>query len=512
MSEPTSLGAGPSTSPTPGAPARVRLGLRARLVGVVVSLLALLLASMATVVLLRAEGALLEIDEAGARAATEQLAESVVAGVLARSELLLDAPVAAFARTPELVELQVLAEGGTELVRRAGPGRVAPGAAPLVVEVPVISRSAPVDEELGAFGIPAGEAQRVGFVRAQFSQQTSRAVGERMRRDMLLAFAGLGGVALLLVFLLASGVVRRVRALAGAASRVAGGDFGVRVDAQGSDELSGLGSDFNAMAGALEEQRRALDDAAQALAERESLAAIGRATAVIAHELKNPLGIVLGAAQVVGQEHKPEAARRRAAGIVEEEVRRLDVTLRQLLDYARPRVPTLEPLDPVELATRAATRATLTGGPAEHLDVSVVAEAAPSRVRADEAQVAQILLNLIANAAQAGAQVIRLVVEDGERKVGVAVVDDGPGVSPEVAAELFRPFVTSKQRGAGLGLSASRRMARDQGGDLVLDEDHPGPGARFVLTLPLAGPGGERAGPPGPEDDDERAPREGEEP
>ena len=93
-------------------------------------------------------------------------------------------------------------------------------------------------------------------------------------------------------------------------------------------------------------------------------------------------------------------------------------------------------------------------------------------------------LNLFINARQAGAQHVNVRVETREKRVLIHVQDDGPGVKADIREQLFRPFVTTKQRGAGLGLSGSRRMMRDNGGDLTLLESDTG--AHFVLELPRA--------------------------
>lgn len=168
--------------------------------------------------------------------------------------------------------------------------------------------------------------------------------------------------------------------------------------------------------------------------------------------------------------------------MVAEEVRRLDASLKQLLEYARPTAPRRQRASARALVLQAVERATFAGGPAAGLAVAV--EGDDAEVVADELQVGQVLLNLLANAAQAGAGELLVTLERGEARVRIAVADDGAGVDPKVAEGLFRPFVTTKARGAGLGLAASRRMARDNGGELSLLPSARG--ARFALDLPEA--------------------------
>ena len=182
----------------------------------------------------------------------------------------------------------------------------------------------------------------------------------------------------------------------------------------------------------------------------------------------------------MGNDAKPMAARTQAAGIVEEEVRRLSRTLEDLLSYARPQVPTKTTVDAKVACEKAAGRAQLAGAPMHGKSVHVLG--ASARATVDEGHLQQILLNLIQNAAQAGAVSVTLAVSAGAAGARVVVTDDGPGVAPAMREQLFLPFATDKQRGTGLGLAASRRLARDNGGDLTYAD------AAFVLTLAAAEP------------------------
>jgi two-component system C4-dicarboxylate transport sensor histidine kinase DctB len=109
----------------------------------------------------------------------------------------------------------------------------------------------------------------------------------------------------------------------------------------------------------------------------------------------------------------------------------------------------------------------------------VVEGAGGAFANVDEGQLQQVLLNLVQNAGQAGAANVTLRVEGSS----VHVVDDGPGVAANMREQLFLPFATNKQRGTGLGLAASRRIARDNGGDLAYVDGGVGAGGHFVLTL-----------------------------
>ena len=490
-----------------GAP--MTFGLRARLVGAVVLVLVALLVSIASLVVVRSEQALADVDRARFAALTKQLAAQSGYGVLAEKPALLAPALDAFAASPDLVEVVVRGKDGRALDSRRG-GAAADRAGVVVVEERVATRGDFGDDEgeLAAFGRQAAGPTDVGVVVATFSTAATARVQDRLRRDIVASFVVLGALGTALVLMLASSVVRRVRAVAAAAARVAAGDVDVRVDARRvADELGALAADFDAMTAALKAQRAQLDDAAAALAEREALAAIGRATAVLAHELRNPLGILLGAAEILGAPTRPDEQRRKAASIVVEETKRLSASLDALLAYARPRAPAVHATSALALARAVAERATRPGGPAEGRAVVVAGD--DVRVKVDGELVSAALWNLVQNAAQAGAQRIAIEVAlrapshaaslavgsvagaarpsappagSAHRRARIAVDDDGPGVPPDVEERVFLPFTTTKQRGAGLGLAAARRTARDHGGDLLLERARPG--ARFVLELP----------------------------
>lgn len=468
---------------------------------IMVALLFAAFSGIAVVVVDRAEAAVVDVERPRLQAATAQFADAVSYGVLARSEALLEAPLLAFQQNADLREVVVFDDRGTVLVQQQGTRNniAAPALPDVVIEAPVVTRgSAPGDDgDLAAFGIAAVAEQRVGSVRVSYALSGVREVQHRLRTAIFASVAGIGLVALLAAGALASSVVRRLKDIATAARRVSKGELDVGVDVKdevfGDDELAQLGRDFNAMTASLVVQQQRLHDQGQALAERESLAALGRATAVIAHELRNPLGIVLAAAGIVRNDAKPMAARAEAAGLIEDEVRRLESTLGDLLAYARPRAAVCVAHNVVDTARHVVARATRAGGPAEHVEV-VVDGAANVVALVDDAFAQQIVWNLVQNAAQAGATKVTLTIARRADHVAVDVVDNGKGVPASVREQLFQPFQTTKQRGTGLGLSASRRMAHDMGGDLrcvandvdasaANDAAGDSVGAHFVLTL-----------------------------
>jgi two-component system sensor histidine kinase HydH len=233
--------------------------------------------------------------------------------------------------------------------------------------------------------------------------------------------------------------------------------------------------------------------------ERDRLAALGQMAAGLAHEIKNPLGAIKGAAQLLADPAPGAAdldpASREFLGIILEEVDRLDRVVRSVLDYARPSRGNPAPVDP-----NAVVRRTIQILSSDRADETVIdlelADDLP-RVRVDAEQLRQVLMNLVRNAIQAmngsGRIVVGTRVRPGARMrtdepqhwVEVSVSDSGPGISQKVLNNLFVPFFTTKNQGTGLGLAISQRIVRSAGGSIEVST-HEGAGTTFTVVLPAS--------------------------
>lgn len=209
---------------------------------------------------------------------------------------------------------------------------------------------------------------------------------------------------------------------------------------------------------------------------------LSRMAAMVAHEIRNPVGVIRGAVELVqargGAALSPRD--REALGDVLGEVERLRRITDDFLDLSREPALSLVPTDLAELAAEAAR-----GLVRSHPGLEVRLRVPPLRVEADPGRLRQLLANLLVNAAQAGARAVELRGAAEGQRARLLVEDDGPGVAPALRARLFDPFATGRADGTGLGLAISRRIAERHGGALRL-LDGAGPGAAFELTLPLA--------------------------
>jgi len=216
------------------------------------------------------------------------------------------------------------------------------------------------------------------------------------------------------------------------------------------------------------------------LSRAENLAAMGRLTATLAHEIKNPLAIIRGSAQRLSK-LAPEA--QRMADSVVEESDRLSRTVTRYLQFARPAEGDGEPGDAV-----AALEATLALLEDEMRARRVTLEwnrgVTAARVALDSESLKQVYLNLILNALEAMAEGGALVVSvDARDAYEVRIQDNGPGIPPEVVEKLGQPFFTTRAQGTGLGLFLARRLIESAGGTLTVTSE-VGRGTSCTVRLP----------------------------
>ena len=286
-----------------------------------------------------------------------------------------------------------------------------------------------------------------------------------------------------------------------------------------SAEEAGLLQTVSAQIGVVVENSRVYAQ----MKERDRLAVLGQMAAGLAHEIRNPLGAIKGAAQLLAD--PPEGvlvdpASREFLGIILEEVDRLDRVVGSVLDLARPNEGAGVPTDVNAIVRR--TLQILSAEPgSEELKLELILDAALPRVSIDPEQLRQVLMNLLRNASQAmkgrGKVAVSTRVRFGRGTrsgtgspsddpfVELTVADNGPGISAKVLENLFMPFFTTKEKGTGLGLAISQRIVQGAGGRIEV-RSYEGKGSTFAVILPAAmdalgtpapGPAGKVGCPPG---------------
>lgn len=225
------------------------------------------------------------------------------------------------------------------------------------------------------------------------------------------------------------------------------------------------------------------------LVQRERLAALGELAAAVAHEVRNPLGVIFNSIGSLRRLVSDEAGDARVLlDILSEEAARLNHIVGDLLDFARPVMPAVRP-EPLDAVVNDAVEAAL-GDRAGAITVVREYEPGIGPVPMDPRLVRQAVLNLALNAVQAmdsgGTLRVRIARDDVPegRGVRVELTDSGGGIAPELQARIFEPFFTTRATGTGLGLAVVRRIIEGHGGSVRVTSA-PGQGASASFRLPL---------------------------
>ncbi|MDO9556239.1 MAG: ATP-binding protein [Coriobacteriia bacterium] len=219
----------------------------------------------------------------------------------------------------------------------------------------------------------------------------------------------------------------------------------------------------------------------------DRLAAMGELTAGVAHEVRNPLGIIRASVQLVEDPDSGPVRVHEAATVIKQEIDRLDRVVKALLDFGRPSKPTLMPTTVSDVLADVVLFTRRFAGQSRVSIKERYAEGLPT-VMADPDQLKQVFVNLISNAVQAmedSGGTIEVDVEAGDGFVSVSVTDDGPGIETEDLSKVFDPFYSTRDEGTGLGLTMVHRIIDEHNGHIEVASE-PGTGTRFTVSLPVS--------------------------
>ncbi|MFT3917698.1 MAG: ATP-binding protein [Anaeromyxobacteraceae bacterium] len=319
-------------------------------------------------------------------------------------------------------------------------------------------------------------AQRFEAAIAAFRDEVAAAQASAFRQALFFLVGAPLLAALVGAYVLRS-VARPVERLRAGAERLARGDLDTRIDLDTPDEFGALARQMNAMTASLREHQ-------DRLVQSEKLAGIGRLAAGVAHEINNPLAVILGYAKLLERKADPAAAK--DLKVIEDETLRAKQIVDGLLELARPREAEPEPVDLRALCDEAIGRLRETG----LLDRVKVEVSGAGAVRGQPYKLRQVVLNLVRNAAEAAGAGgrVEVAVADGAAGAVLTVRDSGAGLPDDARARLFEPFFTTKASGTGLGLAVSQGIVQAHGGAIEAASP-PGGGTTFTVRLPASPPG-----------------------
>jgi signal transduction histidine kinase len=230
---------------------------------------------------------------------------------------------------------------------------------------------------------------------------------------------------------------------------------------------------------------RRVEDSQQALLRAEKMAAAGRLTASIAHEVNNPLQSVQNCLHLAGREDLPAEKRQEYFELARNELERLMKTMQRMLDFYRPGAAKVTEVDVLELLQHVLSLTSQQLGQ-RHIEVETDLPESLPEIFAVSSQIQQIFFNLILNALDAmpGGGKLEIRAREHERGIEMTFQDSGPGIPENKRNDIFEPFFSTKEGGTGLGLTVSYNIVTAHGGTLDLVNENK-PGACFRLFLPM---------------------------
>ncbi|MHB8746239.1 MAG: ATP-binding protein [Gammaproteobacteria bacterium] len=277
-------------------------------------------------------------------------------------------------------------------------------------------------------------------------------------------------------------VLRPIKQLHQGVRQLANQDFHATVPIRSQDELGELAQAFNAMAVRLREAR----DEEQQMFRKDKLSSLGELSAALAHEIRNPIGVVSTAAAMLENPQSDAGQQADLIRMIREESARVNDLVQDFLQLSRHRQPDFKLIDPVQPLLQALD---MVFAGRTDIQVHKRLQHGVTRVKADPGLLQQAWSNILINAQQAmsdGNAQLYVVSEQIDGHVLVSVEDSGPGISAKVLPRLFEPFYTTKDQGTGLGLSIAHALVDANGGRLeALEPQHHG--ARFGMRFEIRG-------------------------
>jgi signal transduction histidine kinase len=264
------------------------------------------------------------------------------------------------------------------------------------------------------------------------------------------------------------------------------GDLSPRLSVARKDEFGALADSFNAMATRLEENGREIDRQHGLQMEKAGhLASLGELAAGLAHEIRNPIAGIKGAAELIAEQSPSDDPRKEIFYEIRNQADRIFTIIQNLLHFARPRELARRRENPNASIQGAILMAEhQTGGKNIRFRFHPLDESVSTDLDSDKIQevVLNLLLNGIAAIDKSGEISVKMEVRG--RDMDIRVEDTGKGIAPEHLPLVFNPFFTTRKTGTGLGLSLCRQIVQAHGGTIMV-ESEPGRGSVFTVRLPI---------------------------
>lgn len=310
------------------------------------------------------------------------------------------------------------------------------------------------------------EYNRIGFIHLSLSGESAVATAEKASNvNFIIGFLAMA-LGILSASALAGRISRPIIRLARVADEISHGDLDIAIDIKARDEIGVLVE-------ALEYMKVNLKKHIETRVKTERFIELGRLSSVLAHEIRNPLEPIKGSAQVLSSTFQGEPLVQKFTGIIEEEVNNLSSFLNNFLDYSKP----FEPEPVLSSVNTIIENVLVLSEPYiknKKIKLEVLLAEDLPRIYIDPKQIKQVLMNLILNAVQAQAApggLVRISTEIDDHRIHILLYDTGEGIGQEELTRIFEPYFSTKEEGAGLGLTTCYNIIKKNCGTISVESE-----------------------------------------
>ena len=350
-----------------------------------------------------------------------------------------------------------------------------------VVEVPVtVKKSKEFPWNMGS----AEEERVIGRVRIDYTTEGIGKLLAVMKVRFLWITLGLSGLSVLIFYFISRSLSLPVTRLAAAARAVAAGNPDLRVEPGNLPETRELALSFNAMLDSLQESQAALKRANEEMIRQKTLARMGEFSLMIAHEFKNPLGIIKSSLDILKQDVENSSENTMIA-YMEDEIRRLNHLIEEFLVFARPALPAFRETDLNAMLRECTDRFEIQ---INGVSLEIISDIPENQciADADPDLLMRAVGNVLKNAIEANEQqgTVEVRAFSDQNAWHMEIRDQGPGIPDENMQKIFEPFFTTRATGTGLGLAFAAQVVGAHQGKIMAENRKEG-GAVFRVELPL---------------------------
>lgn len=409
---------------------------------------------------------------------TQYLALNSELGILINEQALLKDLAGSMLRENDISGVVIEDGQGRELVRET---RQIPGPFKTAVKWVYLSRTMEGDN---AMDLTAGKEEpgRIGRVEVIYSTKGIAELVKKMTHWFLMLAISLILVSCMIFYVISRSLVAPVISLAKIARKVSMGNHSIRAPEGNTPETIKLANAFNDMLDSIARGRQTIVQAYEKMAKQETLVEVGKFSMLIAHEVKNPLGIIKSSLEML--KHDLDIPRDNIAlTYAEEEIERLNDLIESFLMFARPARPNFEKIDLNRLMDQVVTGFEIQYNSGS-LEIGSSIPEGPFYTRADFDLLSRGIINIIRNACEAsqGKGRVDISIQCRDKKWQLWIKDQGKGIPREKLKKIFEPFFTTKAKGTGLGLAFADQVVKAHGGSITAG-NRPRGGAVFCVTL-----------------------------